>query len=265
MDVMPIYKLNRVCPICGKPDWCGISADGLFAFCPRIEKGSIGEYGRWGWIHPLDQKKDFGACRAKSKAKVHWKELHELYQQDILLRCPEVVWEQLVLGVGWDGKAWIYPTYNERREIVGMQRRFPDGTKLHIKGSKDGIFWPFINSFTETLLITEGVSDCMTALLMGFNVIGRSNCVGGKDIILKLLIRRRKCSPLIIADNDKVGIEGAKKLQKTILATGRSCEMLVPPVKDLREWYEKEGDDVRKKILEYYDGSKGNIKCRPLK
>jgi len=39
------------CPICGKPGWCLISADGKKAICPRIE--SAIPAGNAGWLHNL--------------------------------------------------------------------------------------------------------------------------------------------------------------------------------------------------------------------
>lgn len=40
------------CPICAKPDWCLISADGTAAICARTE--SIKPLGEVGWLHKLD-------------------------------------------------------------------------------------------------------------------------------------------------------------------------------------------------------------------
>lgn len=49
----PVRK-NGGCPICGKPDWCMISEDGVVARCNRIKSDSpIGS----GWLHVLDREK----------------------------------------------------------------------------------------------------------------------------------------------------------------------------------------------------------------
>ena len=39
------------CPICGKPDWCTVTADGMIACCMRVEAEKQAANG--GWIHSL--------------------------------------------------------------------------------------------------------------------------------------------------------------------------------------------------------------------
>lgn len=43
---------DNPCPICGKPDWCMVSADGKAAICPRVE--SPQNLGEAGYLHKLD-------------------------------------------------------------------------------------------------------------------------------------------------------------------------------------------------------------------
>lgn len=45
------------CPICEKPDWCGVSADGHIAICMRIEEGSIKETKNGGYLHILKENR----------------------------------------------------------------------------------------------------------------------------------------------------------------------------------------------------------------
>src|SRR5262245_61584297 len=46
------------CPICGKPDWCRISADGAWAICRRVDTGSgMHKQDKGGtdyWLYRLD-------------------------------------------------------------------------------------------------------------------------------------------------------------------------------------------------------------------
>ena len=42
---------SRVCPICGKPDWCLIARNGSAAICPRIEEKSVAYIEGSGWLH----------------------------------------------------------------------------------------------------------------------------------------------------------------------------------------------------------------------
>lgn len=41
------------CEICGKPDWCNYSEDGVLALCMRISTGSIKEAGNGAFVHVL--------------------------------------------------------------------------------------------------------------------------------------------------------------------------------------------------------------------
>lgn len=56
MNWVRVSRVNP-CPICGKPDWCLISEDGIAAICARIESDMIiGEKGA-GWLHRLEEAK----------------------------------------------------------------------------------------------------------------------------------------------------------------------------------------------------------------
>src|SRR4051812_30069671 len=41
------------CPVCGKPDWCSVAADGSVATCQRVEAGAVKDLGEAGWLHRL--------------------------------------------------------------------------------------------------------------------------------------------------------------------------------------------------------------------
>ena len=39
------------CPVCGRPDWCGIAEDGVVAVCMRVESNQTAKNG--GWVHVI--------------------------------------------------------------------------------------------------------------------------------------------------------------------------------------------------------------------
>ena len=56
------------CPICGKTDWCGLTADEHFAVCMRESHGALGETRHGGFIHSLSADLAHAATGKKLKA-----------------------------------------------------------------------------------------------------------------------------------------------------------------------------------------------------
>jgi len=238
---MALNTLVRVsgdypCPVCGKPDWCLRDLSGHKAFCMRIEQGAVK-------IKRIPQ-------RMVLKEKVYpinWIATQRLYQSNAVK--PSL--GEFVFGKGWDGEAITYPMYDANQEIIGIQRRFPDGKKMIVRGSRTGLFLPISGAFDRVsyrsviylsqspyLLICEGVSDAIAAYEhLGFASIGRYNCSGGINELASMDVIRA-VYPVIIADNDNPGILGAERLQKKLLELGRSSLLVIPPdgINDLAEW-----------------------------
>jgi len=239
------------CPICQKSDWCCFDDTMSFALCPRIEEGSIGRYGAYGFIHRIRQ----GAAkvlRVSSKSNtypINWQILQDFYESQYVDR----VGEHSIIGEGWDGEAQTFPLYDSELNLTGIQRRFPDGSKRMIKGSKSGIFrsHPFVPN-RSPIFICEGATDTKVALHLGFNAIGRLSCNSNKKIICELVKKYPDWKLVIIADNDDVGRAGAKKLSETLFDIGRPADIVVPFHKDLRVWFEKEGGTSVKNVLEKF-------------
>ena len=118
--------------------------------------------------------------------------------------------------------------YNELGSVIGIQRRFKDGTKLNVEGSMNGLF----DSHSNPLCIAEGISDSMMLYDLGFTALGRHNCSGQEDMILNRIV---DCpyTPIIIADNDKPGIKGANQLMKYLNSNGINSTVFIPPYKDV--------------------------------
>jgi len=173
-------------------------------------------------------------------------------------------------NVIWDTtqriSSYFIPVYNENGIIIGIQKRYPDGQKIMIKGSKLGIFASSailqgvgLLKNNPTLLVCEGLSDSVVATYLGFNAIGRISCTSSTDVITKFvkrLLTKGLKQVIIIADADDVGTTGADKLHKK-LSKLVNCDILCPLVgKDLREYYNHCGYSttknwIKEKINEY--------------
>lgn len=238
------------CPICARPDWCLLARDGTAAICARIESPNpVGHRGA-GWLHRLaDQDlkprpahvrkitipllrgdRDFGELARKHAERVAPAEPERFAAQlgvkvETLRR----------LGLGWDGAAWTFPMSDARGEVIGIRRRLPDGRKLAVRGSRQGLFVPSNISSNEVLLTCEGPTDTAAALSLGFAAVGRPSCSGGADLLCEFARGR---DVVIVADRDLPGERGASSLAQVLRIYCPSIRMIRPPngVKDLRAW-----------------------------
>lgn len=165
----------------------------------------------------------------------------------------------LELGVDWEAlkamdvrfnhlkSCWSFPMRNAEGKITGLRYRELGGSgKWSERGSKDGLFYdpsllqlplpsPTDGKSLQRLVIVEGASDTAAALSLGLDVVGRSSCLTGGAIIAELIKARRIRQTIILADGDKPGINGAKRL-KAQLKTPTRIVLPPPGVKDLRAW-----------------------------
>jgi len=147
------------------------------------------------------------------------------------------------LGVGRLGRYWAVPMQDAEGRITGVRLR--DGSrKLAVRGSKNGLFVPRNLSDRSPLLIVEGESDCAAALDLGFDAIGRPGCMGYEALVVAWLDDREYSEAWIVADRDsehqlhdgrrvRPGVDGAYRLAEALPV---ACRVIVPPVKDLRQW-----------------------------
>lgn len=243
-----VNKTNP-CPICNKPDWCLISDDA--AICARVSEGSKKRCGDAGWLHYLrpdeQQKAKFVIRDIPQKGpKPDFEKLVKDFQKRLSTRQLRWLASSLDvsvkslqrLGVGWDGSAFSFPMFDEKRNIIGIRRRYGSGQKFAIKGSSNGLFIPEGLTGRGALIICEGPTDCAAGLDFGFDAIGRPNCDSRIEMTARFA-RGRKVT--IIADNDLPGVEGAKKLSRRLIACCPDVKIIVPPIgiKDLRQWKSK--------------------------
>jgi P4 family phage/plasmid primase-like protien len=180
---------------------------------------------------------------------------------DILAASLEVTADSLDrLGVGFDPTmgVWTFPEYDESRNLIGLIRRYPDGKKYCVEGSKRGLALDVGHELTDDpILVVEGHSDAAAALDLGCQVVGRPSATGGFDKVIAMTEGR---TVLVVGENDDgVGITSASALTKKLTETCKSVSSVLPPpeYKDLRQWVHS-GTITKDELEGYCDG--GSVK-----
>ena len=146
------------------------------------------------------------------------------------------------VGCAWNGQAWAFPMKNESQHLIGIRLRDSSGKKWAVKGSHQGMFVPTSYPYCvddATLYIVEGPTDLAAAMTLGLYSIGRPSCLGQEPMIAAFARQKKVRRVVIVSDNDRPGLEGARKLQCTLKT--RSC-IWITPCKDLREFAIAGGD-----------------------
>jgi hypothetical protein len=237
------------CPVCEKPDWCLVAEDGSRAICQRVE--SDRRVGEAGWLHQLGSVRshrrraptidvrsvgrDFGLYAAKARDFRRSDLPDDVSELSSLLGLSTTSLRRL--GVGHNGWAWTFPMHDASGRVIGIRLRRPDGSKLAVKGSRQGLFIPESLDCSGIVLITEGPTDTAAALDLGFEAVGRPSCTGGVALLADL-VRRHACRDVVVvADADEAGRRGAERLARSLAPFAR-LRVIEPPnaVKDLRAW-----------------------------
>ncbi len=251
-----VSKQNR-CLICGKSDWCLTAPDNSAAICARIEEGSLKRCGDAGWLHILENRqngRNRHKCRVNKIRLVtnvstvnsrsrdfgqlveHYKQLLTDDKLNSLATALGVSAASLNwLNVGWDGKAYTFPMSDDIGNVIGIQRRFPNGRKVSVNGSKTGLFIPSDLPAESILLICEGSTDTATALDLGYTAFGRPSCNSKVEMTANFARGR---AVIIVSDNDSVGLTGSQRLARVLSLSCPSVKIIYPPkgIKDLRQW-----------------------------
>lgn len=260
--IWPRARRGRPCPVCGRPDWCLVAADGSAAICARIE--SARRCGEAGWLHQL---RDTGWRPARrnvrsvsvplTNGRPDLADLAAMYRQaldqarlDVLARSLGLSVVALeALSIGWAATygAWSFPMTDAAGNVLGIRLRRPEGGKFAVRGGKEGLFLPANVTAHRQLLITEGPTDTAALLDLGYsNVAGRPSCTGGIRLVCELVRQRRPAEVVIVADNDGPGQCGGANLASVLLAYVPVVRVVAPPagVKDAREWLRRGGTRV---------------------
>lgn len=204
------------CLICQKPDYCTRTEDGKLARCMRVESARPSKI-QGGWIHDINGQPVPAPREPKRVAdvpglarKMFKDKLADAKRIEVSKRLG-VSLESLVLlrvGIGWDhdGQEFAsFPSRGATGTVIGITRRYGDGTKKTFPGTRNGVFvaegwW----TRTGPVCIVEGASDAAALVTHGFCAIGRPSNIGGADIIRAFLGRRAKGRPVVvIGENDR--------------------------------------------------------------
>lgn len=158
------------------------------------------------------------------------------------------------LQVAWsepDG-CWLFPERDHQKRIIGLMKRFPDGTKRFVSGGRRGLYIP--TSFSDRkseIIVVEGGSDTAAGLTLGWNVIGRASASDGVSLLISLL-KSAKGRICVLGDNDPKrdgtwpGRRGAEQAAQRLGAALRT-DVLVTSIpmkyKDLRELVQAKEQD----------------------
>jgi len=141
----------------------------------------------------------------------------------------------------WDGKAWTFPEVDGGGNVVGISRRFPDGSKKQVAGGRRGLtVFAGWREKPGPLLVCEGMSDGLAITHAGLAAVSRANARDGADELAEFLRDwPRGREVVFVADADEVGTDGATAVAAQVAESlGRPIRVVTPPdeAKDARAW-----------------------------
>jgi len=241
MSFERVSKLHP-CPVCKKPDWCRVFGDG-WVECMRVQSDMPAKSGGWMWrtssgLRPPSPQRGEGGSKPPT---INATKL----MRDWLAATPATALAEFAtslgvstpslaaVGAAWAAphSAWAFPMCDGYGNVVGIRLRNERG-KFAVRGSRQGIFLASVPA-QKTLFVCEGPTDTAAAVELGLFAVGRPNCCcGGAEI--KVFARRHDCRRVvIISDNDKPGLDGARKAGGELKLP---FAVYVPPAKDVREF-----------------------------
>ena len=129
-------RVNREqpCPICKKTDWCGVSADGVWCVCMRVQSDRRAKNG--GWVHRLIDapRVDYVPPPPRRKGGGNQLASMEGYHNALRMRWDAVWLDGLALTIGVEmdalerllpafdamAQAFAFPMRNAAGKVVGI-------------------------------------------------------------------------------------------------------------------------------------------------
>jgi hypothetical protein len=147
--------------------------------------------------------------------------------------------------VGHSGEAFMFPECDPSDRIIGITRRYHDGSKRMLEDGHRGLTIPVDwRDSVGPIFIVEGASDVLAMCAAGLTAIGRYSNVGGAEMLAELL-RSVDREIIVMGENDAKpdglwpGRDGAETVARKLAnALGRPVRVTYPPdgAKDVRAW-----------------------------
>lgn len=252
------------CPICTAVDRCSIKADGRGVFC----RGENPPAKVDGYKPPVRSKKepehliywvdDSPFTRPVTPpppaAPVRdWPRLAGWYARQLtpqraaeLARVLGLPVEVLgALTVGFDPKrdAYTFAEMDAAGTTIGLTRRFRDGSKRMVPGSKRGVYLPIDwGQGDGPIIVPEGVSDVLALTAAGLNAVGRPAALGGVEILSEVLEQIPPSRQVVVIgehDPSGTGQRAAADVSRRLTELlKRPVLWALPPAgaKDSRQW-----------------------------
>lgn len=252
------------CPICQHSDWCSIGPDGRFVICMRAESNAPAKNG--GSVHRLvDPVQPPAKQNERTCAPKDWNAEASRYAAALTSgsrndRCqtlagtlglpPDALDALPLLGFSADdpaGPCFTFAEADAAGSVIGLTRRFRDGSKKAMHGGKRGLTLP--KGWCDRpgpVFVVEGPTDVAAMTAAGLSAVGRPSNSGGVALLVQLLRDLDLARQIVVVgENDRKqdgawpGRTGAESVARRLAeALHRSVIWALPPAgsKDVRDW-----------------------------
>ncbi|MBI1900917.1 MAG: hypothetical protein HYS13_07370 [Planctomycetia bacterium] len=204
-------RRDSPCPVCGRPAWCLVAADGATAICMRVRDGAAKilsmRDGQEGYLHRLTDAKPV-AMPPPRRTSTAPRDFDDLSMRAFCcaLAAPKRNALALSLGVSPDAlrelrtgfatidgrQGWTTPERDAAGKVIGLSVRLPvpdsqGRTKLRAAGSRCGLTYSPDWDRGGPVLLVEGASDVAAAITMELSAIGRPSNLAGVELLCEIL------------------------------------------------------------------------------
>jgi hypothetical protein len=109
------------------------------------------------------------------------------------------------------GRCWTVPEYDGQERVTAINRRYEDGEKRVMSGSRRGLYVPDgWRDMPGPVFCPEGFSDAAVLVAAGCCAVGRPNAGGGADLLAGLLAGDRRPVVVLGENDDRPILQGGR-------------------------------------------------------